>query len=149
MNKKFMEQAISLAKKAQKRDEVPVGAVVVKDGKVIAKAFNKREKSRDATAHAEIIAIRKACKKMKDFRLLGCDIYVSLEPCVMCLGAILNARLDNLFFGAYNNKQDAISSTDLAKIAGLNHNINIKGGIMQKECSAIVSDYFRSKRNKG
>ena len=98
---KFMKLAMRLAKKAEKFDEVPVGAIVVKDGKVIARAYNKREHGRDATAHAEILAIRKACKKFDNFRLLGCDLYVSLEPCVMCMGAILNSRIENLFFGAF------------------------------------------------
>ncbi|MBQ4541513.1 MAG: nucleoside deaminase, partial [Clostridia bacterium] len=88
---KFMKKALALAKKAYEQDEVPVGAVIVKDGKVIASAYNKRESSQDATAHAEILAIKKACKKLNDFRLLGAELYVSLEPCVMCTGAILNA----------------------------------------------------------
>lgn len=148
MDEKFMIEAITLAKKAKSKDEVPVGAVIVKDGKIIAKAFNKREHSKDATAHAEILAIKKACKKMKDFRLIGCDIYVTLEPCMMCLGAILNARIDNLFFGAYNNKPEVIDSNKLAAHAGLNHNLTIVGGVLENECSNIVSSYFKDKRNK-
>ena len=116
--------------------------------KIIAKAYNKREKKRDATAHAEVLAIRKACKKLHDFRLVGCDIYVTLEPCVMCMGAILNARLDNLYFGAKVNKQDVLPCETLASKAGLNHNINITGGIMADECGELVSSYFASKRNK-
>ncbi len=148
MNQDFMKIALDLAKKARQKDEVPVGAVIVKNGKVIAKAYNKREQSKDATNHAEIIAIKKACRKLKDFRLIGCDIYVTLEPCIMCLGAILNARLDNLYFGAYNNKQEVLSSSELASRAGLNHNIEITGGIMEKECSALVTSYFKDKRNK-
>lgn len=148
MDKQFMEKAIVLAKKAQKRDEVPVGAVIVKDGKVVAKAYNKREHLHDATAHAEILAIKKACKKLKDFRLLDCDMYVTLEPCMMCLGAIINARISNLYFGAFNNKSEVLPSVKLAEHAGLNHNINIVGGVLMDECSNLVSSYFKAKRNK-
>lgn len=148
MNQKYMIEALDLAKKAEKHDEVPVGAVIVMGDKIIAKAYNKREKKRDATAHAEVLAIRKACKKLHDFRLVGCDIYVTLEPCVMCMGAILNARLDNLYFGAKVNKQDVLPCETLASKAGLNHNINITGGIMADECGELVSSYFASKRNK-
>ena len=98
---KFMKKALSLAKKANDIDEVPVGAVIVKDGRVVASAFNQKETRNIATAHAEILAINKACKKQGDFRLIGCDLYVSLEPCVMCTGAILSARIENVYFGAY------------------------------------------------
>ena len=148
MNEKFMKIALEEAYKAKRKDEVPVGAVIVKDGKVIAQAHNKREHMKDASAHAEILAIKKACKKVKDFRLTGCDIYVTLEPCMMCLGAILNARLDSLYFGAYNNKSEVLSSEKLASSAGLNHNIKILGGILEKDCSNLVTSYFKDKRNK-
>ena len=145
---KNMEIAIALAQKAYKKDEVPIGAVVVRQGKIIAKAFNKREHSNDATAHAEILAIKKACKKMRDFRLIGCDMYVTLEPCAMCMGAILNSRIENLYFGAYANKENALSSAEINERAGLNHKTNIVGGVMQAQCEQLIKNYFSSKRKK-
>ena len=101
-----MQEALKLAEKAYKKDEVPVGAIIVSNGKIIAKAFNTREKSKDATNHAEIVAIKRACKKLRDFRLLDAEMYVTLEPCMMCLGAILNARLKKVYFGASSNKEN-------------------------------------------
>ena len=144
---KFMKKTLVLAKKAYELDEVPIGAVIVKDGKVIASAYNKREKSNDTTAHAEILAIRKACKKIGDFRLIGCDIYVSLEPCVMCMGAILNSRVENLYFGAFISN-GSISSFEICEKSQLNHKTNIEGGFFKEECSKIISDYFKEKRKK-
>ena len=142
---KFMKKAITLASKAYEADEVPVGAVIVKNGKVIASAFNKRESSKDATAHAEILAIKKACKKTDDFRLLDCDMYVSLEPCVMCTGAILNSRIANVYFGAYITN-GSISAKEITERAELNHKTNFEGGFLQEECSRLVSNYFKQKR---
>ena len=142
---KFMKKAIALAKKAYDADEVPVGAVIVKGGKVVASAFNKRENSKDATAHAEILAIKKACKKLDDFRLIGCDMYVSLEPCVMCTGAILNARIENVYFGAHITN-GSISAKEITQKAELNHKTNFEGGFFEEECSSLVSGYFKQKR---
>ena len=139
-----MKLAMSLAKQASDKDEVPVGAVIVKEGKVLSKAYNKREHNGDATAHAEILAIRKACRKLADFRLIGCDIYVSLEPCVMCMGAILNSRIENLFFGAH--AIEGLSAEEINKKSCLNHKVNIVGGLLEKENSAIVTNYFKNKR---
>ena len=144
-SEKFMKKAISLARRAGQLDEVPVGAVIVKDGKVVASAYNKREELNDATAHAEILAIKKACKKLGDFRLLGCDIYVSLEPCVMCMGAILNARIDTLYFGAHIGN-GSISAEEIASKSVLNHSTKIFGGFFEEECSTLVSNYFKDKR---
>lgn len=144
---KFMKKALALAKKAYEQDEVPVGAVIVKDGKVIASAYNKRESSQDATAHAEILAIKKACKKLNDFRLLGAELYVSLEPCVMCTGAILNARIERVYFGA-SITNGSISASELVERAELNHKTEIIGGFMKDECSELVSNYFKGKRKK-
>lgn len=144
-DEKFMKRAISLAKKANALDEVPVGAVIVKDGEVLGSAYNKREMSNDATAHAEILAIKKACKKLGDFRLIGCDLYVSLEPCVMCTGAILNARIENVYFGA-SITNGSISCKELCDRAELNHKTNFEGGYFAEECSKMVSDYFKQKR---
>lgn len=146
-NEKFMKRAMKLAEMAYKNDEVPVGAVIVKGDEVISYAFNKRETSFDATAHAEILAIKKACKKLKDFRLIDCDMYVTLEPCVMCTGAILNARLKNVYFGAYISN-GSISAEELSKKAELNHKTNFEGGFFKKENSDLVSKYFREKRKK-
>ena len=142
---KFMRKALNLAKKAYALDEVPVGAIIVKDGVVLASAYNKRESKNDATAHAEIMAIQKACKKVGDFRLLGADIYVSLEPCVMCIGAILNARIENVYFGAYISN-GSISSAEIVEKSVLNHKSNVEGGFLKDECSKLVSDYFKQKR---
>lgn len=144
---KFMKKAMVLAKKAYEKDEVPVGAVIVKDGKVLSSAFNTRETSCDATNHAEILAIKKACKKLKDFRLLGCEMYVTLEPCVMCTGAILNARIENVYFGAYITN-GSISAEEISKRAELNHKTNFYGGYLEKENSELVTNYFKDKRKK-
>lgn len=144
---KFMKRAMVLAQKAYDADEVPVGAVIVKDGKVLSFAFNKRESGFDATAHAEILAIRKACKKLKDFRLIGCDMYVTLEPCVMCTGAILNSRIENVYFGAYISN-GSISADELSKRAELNHKTQFFGGFLEKENSELVTKYFKEKRKK-
>ncbi len=144
---KFMKKALMLAKKAYEKDEVPVGAVIVVDGKVIASAYNKRETSQDATAHAEILAIKKACKKLQDFRLIGAELYVTLEPCVMCTGAILNARIDKVYFGA-SITNGSISSSELVEKSELNHKTEIVGGFLKEECSALVSNYFKQKRKK-
>lgn len=144
---KFMLKSMALSQKAYEADEVPVGAVIVKNGKVLSFAFNKRESGFDATAHAEILAIRKACKKLKDFRLIGCDMYVTLEPCVMCTGAILNSRIENVYFGAYISN-GSISAEELSKKAELNHKTNFFGGFLEKENSELVTRYFKEKRKK-
>lgn len=142
---KFMEKAIMLAKKAKQSDEVPVGAVIVKDGKIIASAFNKRESKKDAIAHAEILAISKACKAMNDFRLIGTEMYVTLEPCVMCTGAILNARIENVYFGA-SITNGSVSAEEIVKLSVLNHKTNFFGGYHEKECADLISEYFKAKR---
>ena len=144
---KYMKKAIALAKKAFDLDEVPIGAVIVRGDEILATAYNRREKTNDATAHAEILAIKKACKKIGDFRLLDADIYVTLEPCVMCMGAIINARLNNVYFGAYISN-GSISASELADRAELNHKTNVLGGYLKDECSSMISSYFKSKRVK-
>ena len=144
-DERFMLKAMNLAKKAYEADEVPVGAVIVKDGKILASAYNKRESGFDATAHAEILAIRKACKKISDFRLIGAEMYVTLEPCVMCTGAILNSRIEKVYFGAYISN-GSISATELADRAELNHKTEFLGGYLEKENSEIVTSYFKEKR---
>lgn len=148
MDKNYMKIAIDEAKKAYKKDEVPVGAVIVLNGKILASAYNKREKKKDATAHAEILCIKKACKKLRDFRLIDTEMYVTMEPCTMCMGAILNARIKKLYFGAYANKEGALSAFEINERAELNHKCEIEGGVFAEECSNLVSLYFKSKRKK-
>lgn len=151
LDEKYMTMALKQAQKAMAQDEVPIGAVIVSDGKVIARAHNTRNKSKRATAHAELLAIDKACKKLNDWRLNGCTLYVTLEPCLMCLGACYNARVDKVIYGATDNNggDKAIQLADqLTKVNTLNHNLNVQGGILQEQCSAILTEYFKGKRNK-
>ncbi len=145
-HKRFMKAALGRANTAYKNGEIPVGAVIVKDGKIISGGRNKREKNKNALCHAEISAINSACKKLGGWRLCGCDIYVTLEPCPMCAGAIINSRIENVYFGAYDKKAGALGSVvDLASLE-FNHKPNIESGIMEKECSGILSSFFVSLR---
>ncbi len=147
MELKFMKLAIKQALKAEKLDEVPIGAVIVKDGKVIARAHNLMEKTQIATAHAEILAINKACKKLKSWRLDGAEIYVTIEPCAMCAGAIVNARIKKVYFGAYEKKSGcAESKFSVLTDSGLNHKTEFVGGIEQETCANIIKNYFKGKR---
>lgn len=144
-----MEEAIKEAEKALKADEVPIGAVIVKDGKIIARAHNLTESKQNATYHAEVIAINKACKKLKSWRLIGCEIYVTAEPCAMCAGAIANARIDAAYFGAYEKKSGcAVSKYPVLTDNGLNHSTEFTGGIEEERCAGLLIDYFKSKRKK-
>ncbi len=144
---KFMKQAINEALKAQRKDEVPIGAVVVLDGKIIARAHNLMEKTQLATAHAEILAINKACKKLKSWRLDGAELFVTIEPCAMCAGAIVNARIKKVYFGAYEKKSGcAESKFSVLTDGGLNHSTDFEGGIMGETCSEIIKNYFKAKR---
>lgn len=143
----FMRTALDEAKKALKKDEVPIGACIVKDGKIIAKAYNKREKTKNALNHAEIICIDKACKKLHDWRLSKCTLYVTLKPCPMCAGAIVNARIKTVIYGAdETNSHDELCE----KIFGserLNHKTTlIKDEENSKECAELLSNFFKSKR---
>ncbi len=148
-HEKYMKVALLEAKKAYAEDEVPIGAIIVVGGKIIAKAHNKREKTHDATAHAEILAIKKACKKLEDFRLQDAVMYVTLEPCTMCMGAILNARVGTLVFGGSQNKENILTAREINERAELNHKCEIISGVMASECSLLVSEYFQSKRKVG
>ncbi|MBT3319547.1 MAG: nucleoside deaminase [Clostridia bacterium] len=147
-NSMYMEIALSEAQKAQAKDEVPVGAVIVQHGKVIAKAFNKRESSLSPIAHAEILAIQKAAKKLKGWRLPGCSLYVTLEPCPMCAGAIINARIDNVYFGAYDSKAGAFGTLYDLSEGKLNHAPSVVGGILEEKCASILTNYFKGKRGR-
>ena len=149
MDIRFMELALKEARKAEKIDEVPVGAVIVKGDKVVSKAHNLTERKKDATRHAEIIVIEKASKKLKSWRLNGCEIYVTVEPCAMCAGAIANARIDKVYFGAKEEKSGcAVSKFPVLTDSGLNHSAEFTGGIMEEECADLMKNYFKSKRIK-
>ncbi len=146
MNEKYMQIALREAKSSFNLNEVPIGAVIVKDDIIIAKAHNTRNKTQNAINHAEILVISKACKKLKSWRLEDCDIYVTLEPCPMCAGAILNARIKNLYFGAY----DKTSKTNILNLImqddRLNHKTYVKGGILEQTCSELLTNFFKAKR---
>lgn len=144
---KYMKLALKEAKKAQMEDEVPIGCVIVKDGKVISRSHNTRQKDNKVTSHCELNAIVKAEKKLKDWQLIDCDLYVTLEPCPMCAGAIYQARIKNVYFGAYDLKQGALgSSFNLFEVKTLNHHPSFKGGILEKQCKTIIQEFFKSKR---
>ncbi|MBO5712658.1 MAG: nucleoside deaminase [Clostridia bacterium] len=145
---KFMRVALKEAKIAYRNGEVPIGAVIVKDGEIISKSYNKRNKNKIATHHAEINAIEKACKVLGDWRLDGCEMYVTLEPCPMCAGAILNARISKVYFGAYEVKSGALLSNYKMLFQGsLNHKGEVEGGVLLEECKALLKDFFKSKRS--
>ena len=146
MNNIFMKEAIKEAKKAFLKNEVPVGAVVVKNGEIISKAHNLCEKNGNPTQHAEILAINKALKKLNTNRLNGCELYVTLEPCPMCAGAIINARLDEVIFGAFDLKGGAVSSKVDLFNKGFNHKPVVFEGILEKECSMLLTEFFKDKR---
>lgn len=147
MHEKFMKIAIEEARKALLLDEVPVGAIIVKNGIVIAKGHNLRETLRDATAHAEIIAIGNACTRLNGWRLFGCDIYVTLEPCPMCAGALVNARIDRVIFGAKDFKRGACGSLyNIANDNRLNHRLEIVEGVCAEESKMLLKKFFNKKR---
>ena len=144
---KWMKLALAEAKKAELVGEVPVGAVLIKDNKLISKAHNQPIANIDPTAHAEIQAIRLASKSLNNYRLNGLTLYVTLEPCIMCLGAIANARISNLIFGAFDNKSGACGSClNLTKLHCINHKIEIIGGILSSESKTMLQSFFKSKR---
>lgn len=149
MEEKFMKQALIEARKAYGKDEVPIGAVIVKDGKVIARGHNTRQQTQNAVNHAEMIAIQKACKKVGSWRLCDCDLYVTLEPCPMCAGACINSRLNAVYFGAYDAKAGCAGTLyNLPEYERFNHRLKVEGGILQQECVKILSDFFKQKRQK-
>ena len=145
---KFMLKAIKIAEKGLAEGEVPIGAVVVYEDKVVARGYNRRAKLQLASAHAEMMAIDKACKKFGSWRLPeGCELYVTLEPCPMCMGASLNARVDKIYFGAYEQKGRSLTA-ELADANLLNHKTEVVGGVREKECSVLLTDFFSSLRKK-
>ena len=144
---KYMKEALKEAKKAELIDEVPIGCVIVKDDKIIARGHNQRETNQSPIGHAEIIAINKASKKLKSWRLEGCDIYVTLEPCIMCSGAIIQSRISKVYYGASDPKGGALgSSINVLEAKNINHHPEVISGVMQEECSKIITNYFKQKR---
>ncbi len=147
MQEKFMKEALKEAEKAYKKLEVPVGAVIVKDGKIIARGHNQKETKTDTTKHAEIIAIQKASKKLKAWRLLDCEMYVTLEPCAMCAGAIINSRIKKVYIGTKDNKTGAVGSVlNLFEDFKFNHKVESEIGLMQEECEKILKQFFKELR---
>lgn len=142
---KYMRAALRRAQKGLAQGEVPVGAVIVYEGRIIASGYNRRTKTQMATSHAEMYAIDRACRKLKSWRLCDCDLYVTLEPCPMCLGAMLNARIRKLYFGAYEQKGRSMTG-ELAASNLLNHTLEVEGGVLEEDCSNILSGFFRDMR---
>lgn len=145
----FMKCAIDLAKKAYNKNEVPIGALIVRDGKIISRAYNTREKTQQALNHAEVIAIKKACKKLKSWRLNDCEMYVTLEPCCMCAGAILNARIKRLHIACLDDAHGAvISKYNILTDGTLYHKTDIVVGEMEDESKKLIKSFFKKIRNK-
>ena len=146
MHGEFMRIALNEAKMAAREGEIPVGAVIVKDGEVIASAHNNREATGDATGHAEVLAIRKACEALGGWHLEKCTLYVTLEPCPMCMGAIINSRLGKVIFGAKDAKAGACGSVMDMRNYPLNHKPLVEHGFMKEECAKVLSDFFADRR---
>lgn len=145
----FMQEALEEARQAAEVGEVPVGAVVVRGGQVIARAHNARELEQDPTAHAELVAMREAARILRSWRLSGCTVYITLEPCFMCAGAIVNARPDRIVFGALDPKAGAVGSLDnVLADERLNHSPEVTSGVLAEECGAILKDFFRAARER-
>lgn len=146
---RFMKEALKEAKKAYDKLEVPVGCVIVKDGKIVARAHNLKESKKDTTKHAEILAIQKASKKLDAWRLLDCDMYVTLEPCSMCAGAIINSRIRNLYIGTMDKKTGAAGSVlNLFEDFTFNHKVTVQNGILKEQCEKILKDFFKELRKR-
>lgn len=144
MKEEFMRLALKEAQKAFKKEEVPIGVVIVKDGQVIAKAHNLKEINKNCLEHAEIRAIKKASKKLDSWRLTECEMYTTLEPCPMCAGAIIQARIKKIYIGAMDEKTGACGSVlNLLKDYKFNHNVEIESGILEEECQKILKDFFK------
>jgi len=143
----YMNQALKEAEKAYQKLEVPVGAIIVKDGKIIARAYNQKEMKTDTTKHAEILAIQKASKKLKSWRLIDCEMYVTLEPCTMCSGAIINSRVKKLYIGAMDQKTGAAGSVlNIFEDYKFNHIVEVEKGIKKEECENILKKFFKELR---
>lgn len=146
-DEKYMRAAIAQAKKAADIGEVPIGCVIVMDDSIIARAYNKRKKEKSTLAHAEIAAIKKACKKLGDWRLEGCTMYVTLEPCPMCAGAIVQARMDRVVMGTENEKAGCAGSVlNILQEEGFNHQVELEKGVLREECSLLLKNFFKDLR---
>jgi len=147
LDDQHLKKALELARIAADHGEVPVGAVLVHKDRVIVEAYNRREELGDATAHAEMLAIRKACTLLGGWRLSGCTLYVTLEPCPMCAGAMVQARIDRLVYGTADPKGGAAGTLyDLVRDSRLNHRLEVTGGVLEEECAALLQDFFRQRR---
>ncbi len=145
---RWMNEAFRLAEKAFEQDEIPVGAVVVKENKIVGRGYNQREGLKDPTAHAEIIAISSAANTLEDWRLTGCTLYVTKEPCSMCSGAIVNSRLDGVIFGCYDDEKGCCGSVyDMCTDSRLGSPAFVKGGILEEKCLGILQEFFQRKRS--
>ena len=146
---RYMKEAIRQAKKARALEEVPIGCVIVCDGKIIARGYNRRNTDRNTLSHAELNAIKKASRKLGDWRLEGCTMYVTLEPCQMCAGALMQSRIDRVVIGSMNPKAGCAGSVlNLLEMDGFNHKVEVIRGVLQEECSTMLSDFFRELREK-
>ncbi|MCD8224998.1 MAG: tRNA adenosine(34) deaminase TadA [Clostridiales bacterium] len=149
-DERYMQEAIRQAKKAAALGDVPIGCVIVQEGRIISRGYNRRMADHTVLAHAEIIAIRKACRKLGDWRLEGCTLYVTLEPCPMCAGAIVQARIPEVVIGCMNPKAGCAGSVlDLLHESGFNHQVETRVGVCGEECSHMLSEFFRKLRGKG
>ena len=147
MEEKYMKEALKEAKKAYDKLEVPVGAVIVREGKIIARAHNLKETKTDTTKHAEIMAIQKASRKLNSWRLIDCEMYITLEPCSMCAGAIINSRIKKIYIGTMDEKTGAAGSVlNLFKDYTFNHKVEVESGILKEECENILKDFFKELR---
>ncbi len=146
---KYMKEAIRQARKARALEEVPIGCVIVSGGKIIARGYNRRNTDKNTLSHAELNAIRKASKKLGDWRLEGCTMYVTLEPCQMCAGALVQSRIDEVVIGSMNPKAGRAGSVlNLLEVEGFNHKVKITRGVLEEECSTMLSDFFKELREK-
>lgn len=146
-DEKYMKEAIRQAKKAEAIGDVPIGCVIVYDGRIIARGYNRRNKEKTVLAHAELQAMKKACKVIGDWRLEGCTMYITLEPCQMCAGAIVQARVDRVVIGSRNKKAGCAGSVlNLLQMKEFNHQVDLQSGVLEEECSQILSDFFRRLR---
>ena len=148
MKEQYMREALKEAKKAKKLNEVPIGCVIVKDNKIIGRGYNRRMKDKNTLSHAELNAIKKASKKLKDWRLDDCEMYVTTEPCQMCSGAIVQSRIKKVYIGCMNPKAGCAGSImNLLQMEEFNHQVEIESGVLEEECSGILKDYFKELRN--
>jgi tRNA(adenine34) deaminase len=148
-HERFMREALKEATKAEARGEVPVGAVVVKDGKILGRGRNATEKGHSALLHAEMVAIKKASSRMKSWRLTGCDLYVTLEPCTMCAGAIVLSRIHTLIYGTTDPKAGAVHTTaQVMENPRLNHRVTVESGVLKEECASVLTGFFKRLRQK-